>query len=202
MQHTLTLLPWKQCLRQVELFDRAGRYEVFVDGSYTAERAKSYYLSPPLYRTNIGVFYSKKKFPNTPPITQASDLNKYRLCGTFGYNFQPFIAAGLDAEINTTGKTNPTNFMLLTKQRYDFFLSAIQPIYGGHLTGLYVIPDEIASMPVPGVKKFTFYLFVSKTSPRALELSSKINQAVIKLHETGVSNAIFKKYLPGGTSLE
>ena len=201
MEFTIELLPWKRCLTEVDQFGQSGKYEVFVDGSYNEERYNKYYLSTPLYKTHVGVFYSKKRFPEGPPITQASDLNQYRLCGMFGYNFEPFISAGVTTNISTAGKNNTTNFLLLEKQRYDFFLSAIEPVYGSHVIGQHTIPEEIMSFPVLGIKKFTFYLFVAKSSPRAFELYTKINQAIIKLHETGISEAIFKKYLPGGTGL-
>ena len=86
-------------------------------------------------------------------------------------------------------------------QTCDFFLSAIEPVYGSHAIGQHPIPEEIESMPVPGTKKFTFYLFVAKTSPRAFELSTKINQAIIRLKETGALEKIYTKYLPGGSGL-
>jgi len=201
MEYTLDLLPWKRCLEEVARFDTSKEYEVFVDGSYNDERYNKYYLSAPLYKTHNGVFYSKKRFPQGFPITQASDLNKYNLCGVHGYNFEPFISVGVTARIDTGSPNNLGNLDKLKRQRCDFFLSAIEPVYGSHAIGQYIIPDDIVSSPVSGTKKFTFYLFVAKTSPRAFELYTKINQAIIKIQEKGEADAIFKKYLPTGTGL-
>ena len=201
MAYTLDLLPWKRCLYYVENFGLSKKYEVFTDGSYNDERYEKYYISAPLYKTHNGVFYSKKRFPEGLPFIRASELNKYNLCGVLGYNFEPFTSVGVTAEIDTGAPHNRGNLQKLESQRCDFFLSAIEPVYGGQTIGQHIIPKDIVSSPVPGAKKFTFYLFVAKTSPRAFELYAKINQAIIKLQEKGEAEAIFKKYLPTGTGL-
>lgn len=201
LEYSITLLPWKRCMQEVEYFGTSGKYEVFINGSFNQERHDKFLMSAPLYKTHNGVFYSKKRFPGELPFKSAADLNKFNLCGVHGYNFEPFISAGVTASIATNAKSNADNLTKVIAQRCDFFLSAIEPVYGGHAIGQHVIPEEIMSARIPDTKKFTFYLFVSKSSPRAHELYTNINQAIVKLYENGTTEKIYKNYLPQGTGL-
>ena len=83
----------------------------------------------------------------------------------------------------------------LSSQRCDILLSSLEPVYGGEAIGKYIIPPDIASMVVPGIETTTFHMFVSKSSPRAYELVTKLNQAILILQHNGASKRIFRKYL-------
>ncbi|WP_108650115.1 substrate-binding periplasmic protein [Dongshaea marina] len=201
LEFKIDLIPWKRCLKEVESFDVSKKYEVVINGSFNQQRHQFYYFSHPLYKTHSGIFYSAKKFSGRVPIHNVRDLNQYRLFGISGYNYSPFIEAGVTRKIHTPVKNNSQAFKLLEQNRYDFFLSSVEPVYGSHAIMEHPIPDSIKSALVPGIKSFTFYLMISKTSPRAYELSTRINHALVKLKENGTAEKIFKKYLPGGSGL-
>lgn len=85
--------------------------------------------------------------------------------------------------------------------RCDFFLRSIEPVHGAAAVGSVTFTKDIDSIFIPGIPGSTFHLFVAKTSPRAYELLTKVNQAIIKLQGTGKANEIYKKYLPTGDGL-
>ncbi len=201
MEYIIKLLPWKRCLNEVNHFGENKEYEVFIDGSYSEERAKKYYVSPTIFKTHQGIFYSKKKFADVPPINNPEDVNKFRLCGVLGNNYNPFYELGVKKQIDTGARDIHSALQKVSFDRCDFFLSSIEPIYGGVRVGQYKIPEDIVDMPFPGAKEPTFHIFVAKTSPRAYELHTKISQAILFLQYKGNAKKIFKKYLPGDDGL-
>lgn len=201
MDYTIELLPWARCLLEVHNFGESKKYEMFADGTYTDERAAKYYITTPIYKTHMGAFYSTKKFPDGVSINKPQDLNKFRLCGIRGYNYSPYIEAGVKEEIYQGAGTTKAAIGMVAIGRYDFFLSSVEPVYGSHATGELTIPKYVKHVIVPDTKKYIFRLFVAKTSPRAYELYTKVNQAIIILQGRGEASKIFKKYLPGGDGL-
>jgi len=198
MEYTITMLPWKRCTVEVMNFDKTKKYELFINGSFSMERTKEYYLSTPIYETRQGVFYSKKKYPDGPPISKTSDINNFKICGVHGYNLEYlYTDYGLrkDKKIDSGAKSLYAAMRKIKSGYCDILVNSIEPVYGGTIIGKYTIPPDISSIPMPGVEPTTFHIFISKRSPRAYELLTKINQAILILQHNGVSKEIFKKYL-------
>lgn len=199
MKHSITMLPWKRCLIEVKKFDKSQKYEMFINGSFSMERAEEYYLSTPIYETHQGVFYSKKKYPSGIPISKPSDISNFKICGVLGYNYEYLytdygIAKGI--KIDTGAKSIYIVMRKIEAGRCDILVNSIESIYGATAIGKYTIPSDIGTMPLPGIEPTTFHVFISKSSPRAYELLTKINQGILILQHSGISKRIFKKYLP------
>lgn len=197
MEYSIKLLPWKRCLNEVYRFGENRKFEVFTDGSFSVERTNKYYLSTMIYTTHQGVFYSKKKYPNGVPMQKSSDLNHFKLCGVHGWNYEYLYTdygVAKDKKIDTGAKNIHHALTKISKLRCDVLPNSLEPVYGGVAVEKYTIPEDIASMPIPGVDPTTFHIFVSKSSPRAYELLTKINQAILILQHNGVSKKIFNKY--------
>ena len=201
MDYSLKLIPWARCLLEVENFGVHNNYEMLADCTYTDERAKKYWITTPIYKTRMGAFYSTKKFPENFVIKKPQELNQYKLGGVRGYNYKPYIDAGVKDKIYKGSGSNRAAIAMLSLNRFDFFLSAVEPVYGLQEIGEIDIPKHIKHIIVPDTKEYLFRLFVSKTSPRSYELYTKVNQAIISIQSTGVADKIFKKYLPGGDGL-
>jgi len=196
MKYSITLLPWKRCLMEVDKFGQNRKYEVVANGSFSKARADKYYVSTPIYKTHKGVFYSKKKFPKGPPIRKLSDLNEFdSICGVLGYNYGQYK---LDPnKINLHSAPNMgAALQMLSSQRCDILLNSIESVFGGVAIGNYAIPPDVAHMAIPEIEPTTFHLFIAKSSPRGLELLKKVNKAIHILQSNGVSKKIFKKYIP------
>ncbi len=196
LKYSIKLLPWKRCLAEVKGFGENKRYEVFTDGSFNLDRADKYYATSLIYRTHRGVFYSKKKYPNGPQIRNISDLGRFkRICGVLGYSYKAY-GADVVKRMSTGAIDMFSVLQQVSLQRCDVFLSGFETTHGGVAIGKYTIPKNIAFAPIPGIKRSSFHIFVSKSSPRAFELLTKINQAILILQNNGVSDRIFRKYLP------
>lgn len=195
MKYSIQLRPWKRCLMEVHRFGQNQKFEVFTNGSFSMERADKYYISTSIYETHKGVFYSKKQYPNGLPIRKLSDLNNFdRIDGVLGYTYEEY-KLNSNKNIYQGAPNISASLKRLSSQRCDILLSSLEPVYGGEAIAKYIIPPDIDSMVVPGIETTTFHMFVSKSSPRAYELVTRLNQAILILQHNGVSKRIFRKYL-------
>jgi polar amino acid transport system substrate-binding protein len=201
LKYSITQKPWKRCVREVHEFGTTKKSEAFFDGGFSEERVEKYYLSTPIYSTHPGVFYSTKTYPDGLPLKKPSDLNNFRLCGVLGWNYEYFYqnyGVLRSKKIDQGAKTLEAALNKVAKGRCDVLENSIEPVYGGVAIGAITFPPSIKSTRIPGVDPRTFHVFIAKTSPRAYELLTKINQAILVLQHNGVSKSIFKKYLPDG----
>jgi polar amino acid transport system substrate-binding protein len=201
LKYSITPKPWKRCLREVHEFGRTKQFEAFIDGSFSEERVEKYHLSTTIYSTHPGVFYSTKTYPDGLPLKKPSDLNNFRICGVLGWNYEYFYQKyGVlrSKKIDQGAKTLEAALNKVAKGRCDVLENSIEPVYGGVAIGAITFPPGIKSMRLPGVDPLTFHVFIAKTSPRAYELLTKINQALLVIQHNGVSKSIIKKYLPDG----
>ena len=192
-QHSIGYLPWKRCTREVDNFEKYGSYEVFFDGSYNKSRAEKYYLTAPIYTTRQGIFYSAAKYPDGPDVKSIADLKNFTLCGVLGHNYDTYGLA--DTDIKARAKRLGLALKMVARNRCDLTMNSMEPVYGSKLFGESFIPDGVLGKPIPGMLPTKFYIFVAKTSPRAYELFTKINQALTILQNNGVSDRILAKYL-------
>ncbi len=199
LKYSVTKQPWKRCIMEVDNFGKNQKFEMFIDGTFNMERMEKYYLSMPIYSTHQALFYSKKKFPDGLPLKKLSDLNKFTFCGVLGYNYEEYYSDyGLlrSKKIDQGAKSLPMALNKIDAGRCDVLGNGVEIVYGGVAVGAYTLPPSIRSMKLPGVEPTTFHIFIAKTSPRAHELLTKINQAILVIQHNGVSKKIFKKYLP------
>lgn len=199
LEHSIELIPWKRCLNEVDNYGGQKQYEAFTNGSFSMKRADKYWVTAPLYEMRDGVFYSIKKYPNGPPMTKPSDFVNFKLCGVLGYNYEPIYedyGVPRSKKIDTGSKKTVDALEKISMGRCDLIESSIAVVYGGEAAGQYKIPSDIKSMPIPGGKRLTYHMYIAKTSPRAYELLTKINQALLILKNNGASKRIYKKYIP------
>lgn len=200
MTYSIELVPWSRCTDAVYQFGKGKKlgefynFEVFANGTFSSERAKKYYITTPIYETHKGVFYLKKRYPNGLNIKKLADLNKFRLCGVLGNSYESFKIDETKLDIGAT--TYQGVLLKIKMDRCDLFPNSIEPIYGFTTIGTPIIPTGVVSERILDIDPSTFHLFISKTSSRAYELLTKINQSILILQYNGVSKRIFKKYFP------
>jgi polar amino acid transport system substrate-binding protein len=194
MTYTITAMPWKRCLYEVANFTRSQTYEIAIEGTLNEERLKHYYVTPYVYSTTGGYWYSKTTYPAGPTVKSSDDLKRYNLCGIYGYNYAGY---GVPPDlIRSRPKDYQAAFAMLSLGRCDLFLSNIPTVLGKVALGELTIPEAVVGEKVPGLESGTFHIFIAKTSPRAQTLLTQINQALHVLNFRGISDAIFNKYLP------
>ncbi|RLA76017.1 MAG: hypothetical protein DRG78_19825 [Epsilonproteobacteria bacterium] len=197
LKYSIDMIPWTRCTKLVEHFDKSHKYEVFLDGTYSTERAEKYYITTPIYTIDTGIFYSTKIHPNGITINKQSDINNYTICDVNGYNIENLYKIyGLKKEIkvDTTATTLSDVLQKIMAGRCDIVLNSIEPTMGTITLSKGKL-DNLKYVVMPNTKSKTFHIFISKKSPRAYELLTKINQAILILQNNGVSKKIFKKYI-------
>jgi polar amino acid transport system substrate-binding protein len=192
LTYRVRYMPWPRAQQEMAEFAEKGRCELTWDASYNAARAGFAYYSVPLYRVRLGLIYSRKRFARAPSLQMPQQLRDYKVCGVIGFNYQPY---GIDWPIERL-PTMQQNLDMLDRQRCDFFPSEIEPLFGGIALGTFTAPGSLESLDLPQQK--TFYLMVSKGSPRASELVNSINQVLIEQQESGEATQLQQRYLPQG----
>lgn len=192
-EYTVKLLPWARVQAEMAKFGKNKLCELTWDASFKPERAENFYFTAPLYRTHLGVFYSKKKYSSPPSTTQ---INTYDLCGVLGYNYEPYGITRKMEQVNSIQQA----LGMVAVDHCDLFPSEIEVVNASAAIRSIVLDENVTSVRLPGLTK-TFYAVISKTSPRALMLSVQLNQAIIKLQASGEAEKIFLQYQPEGSGL-
>lgn len=191
--YKIQFLPWSRVQAELAEFGNNKKCELTWDASYNPERAEKFFFSAPLYRTHLGVFYSKKKFTSPPT---AESLNNHDVCGVIGFNYAPYGINRKMALVNSVQQA----LGMVAAEHCDLFPSEIEVVKASAAINVLTISDEVDSIPLPGLTK-TFYAMVAKTSPRALELAVQLNQAIIALQASGEAEKMFHRYQAAGSGL-
>lgn len=196
LEYSVSLLPWKRCMLEVEKYDVSQKYEIISNGSYSPNRVEKYWPSIPLYSTHRGVFYSEKKFPQGLSIKNKSDVIGLRICGVNGYSYSDIFTWDENIKIDQGAKSNGAALKKIALGRCDIMITSMEPIYGAVAIGKFKMPPGIKSFPMPGLPPSTFHFWISRKSPRALELLAALNTAVMNSIYSGKYTEIFTKYFP------
>lgn len=190
LDYELHYMPWARVQQELADFASKGRCELTWDASYNTDRAAYAHFSAALYQTRLGLFYSARRFADVPAATLLHDLQRYRVCGVIGYNYQPFAITWEIARFPTIQQ----NLDMLQRQRCDFFPSEIEPLYGGLALGAYSGHAELRYVPLDSRK--AFYLLLSKGSPRGEQLLGQFNRQLQLLQASGEFAQIFRRFQP------
>lgn len=192
LKHTFKLTGWKRCLNEVDNFGKRKNFEMFVDAGYSLERVEKYWITAPIYETHKGVFYATSKYPNGPDVKGLADLKKYRVCGVYGNTYSAYRLTLADLDV---GARNTKDALLkVLNGRCDILIDSIEPVMGFTALGTPTIPEGISVKAIPNTSGTSFHMYIAKTSYRGMELSAKINEAIMILQNNGVAKKIFEKY--------
>ena len=193
--------PIKRCMHDVFRFDGINsRYEILISGKYSKEAAEKYYITSPIYESQEGLWYSKRRFPKGPIIRNINDLNPFVICGISGHDYNWTKEKGLITKIKIRAKNIQSALQQLSTRRCDLYIGALEAISRYYKSNDYVVPDDIQGTTFPGGgKKSSFHVFISKKSPRAHKLYTKINQSILLMQKTGKSKKIIRKFIPDYT---
>ncbi|GAA3943529.1 substrate-binding periplasmic protein [Litoribacillus peritrichatus] len=194
LTYSLSLTPWKRCLYQVEHYSGAPAYEVFINGSFSEERAAKFLVSDRVYSSGAAYFYSQKTFPNGPDIKRLADAKDYTICGVHGYSYEMFNITADHIAISA-GDLHAA-FRLLKNNRCEIILNAYSVPFGSKFTDKPMIDDTIKARIFDELPHQQFHIFISRQSPRAEKLVSQINRSIQYLKNSGQADKIFRQYLP------
>lgn len=187
LSYQIRYLPWARVQQELADYHQNGLCELTWDASYKPERAEFAFYSVPLYYTHLGFFYLKRRYPEAPDL---QTVNSSRVCGVIGYNYAPY---GLAQEPRRVKQLQQALDML-GRDRCDFLPSEIEPLVGGLTLGIYQSEPGLLNLALPSRKGF--YLLVSKGSPRAYELVTRLNQTLVAFQEQGHAEEVMRRFLP------
>jgi len=183
----ITLLPWKRCLKEVE----AGESAMAINASYSDERAKTYWLSQPYYTLTSALFYRTQKYPKAPVVASLADMQKYRYCGLFGYNYAMYALP--EALLDTGAKNEPSRFAMLARGRCDFVIGDVEVLTAFAAMGQLDLSGT-AYIPIPEAKPKEFHMIVSRTEAGGEKLLKVLNDGLVALKADKTYAKIFRKY--------
>ncbi|RBM30959.1 ABC transporter substrate-binding protein [Vibrio tarriae] len=183
IDYQINFMPWARI--QHELAHDNGRCDLTWDASHRAEREAYSYFSVPLYTIQLGYFTlpEQKKDLQSPKDSGV-------LCGVNGFNYEGF-ALSREPSLYLNSVQQALN--MLQKERCDWFVSEIEPIYGGIQLGVYVLQRQITHHSLGKNKQY--HVQVRRSLPNALPLINGLNQYFLNAQKTGHAQTVFDRYL-------
>jgi len=188
------LLPWKRCLHEVEHFSGPGQPELVIGHSFNKERYRKYHMIGPIYSTHYGLFYSRKKFPDGPyskrfgrAVSKIADMQDFRICGLIGWNYEFWYTQHnmpRSVRVDETPGGHQAVMRMVSADRCDVAAINIESTIGAILSGSLKMPKDIACRKLKGVGDLRNYMSVSRKSPRAEMLVTRLSTAIIYLKNT------------------
>lgn len=184
----IKFLPWKRCL----ILGANGDFDLVMDGTFSAERDKSFFFTEPFYTINSALYYSVKQHPQEPPkINQIEDYKNYSFCGLFGYNYTMYNIP--NENIFSKSYVEEHRLKLLHAGRCDFLIGDIEILQGFEKMGIISL-DKLKRIPIIGAEPKQFFMLLSRKKSSNIKLVDLINQGLENLKKDGTYQQIFKSY--------
>jgi len=180
----MQLLPWKRCLRDIEL----GRMDGYLMALYTEERAQYLIVSDPFLTSRALLYYLVSKYPKGIKWKTFNDLSPYVIGDVIGYSTSPEWDEAIKNNIFTAEKvkTDELNFKKLLKGRLDLALFNEQ--IANEFINKFGAEDKVDYAKKP-VKVTLYRMALGKKSPH-LQMLPKINQVIGELQAEGAIDEI------------
>lgn len=204
MTYEFKLIPWQRCLTYVEHFDETKKYEMFSEAGVNSWRKKRYLITQePVYkRTNV-FYYNTDKFPAGIKIKTVKDMERYRICVATGLSFERYVKKGLSERLVDTHHQDYFEVIrMISMGRCDIMPANLAVIEGAEHVKRFHLPSNVSYIQDRTMDKpFFYHYWISKSSPRAKVLQTKVDQAIKDLKTSGEWERIYKKYLSNGSGL-
>jgi polar amino acid transport system substrate-binding protein len=194
LEFDFEILPWKRCLNDVEKHTRSTDPEIAIDASHSKERAEKYHFVGPIYAFGTALFYSREKHPKGPyserfgrRVTMIADMRDFEICGFLGWNYESYYTKHRiprSVKIFKSRSGMQSSFDMLSHDRCEVLEVHPQIVIGAVATGKLKLPRGITCHKLSGDLQ-KFFLMVSKNSPRAMDLVSRLGKAIKQLQDSG-----------------
>jgi len=186
------LVPWNRCM---QLAKSGDHYQIVLGAEKTPEREIDFYFTEPFLFLQSDYYYSRNKFPNGMNIKTLADLQRYQVCGLFGYNYQRYGLSG--SKILTTYKFQQL-IPLIMHDNCDLFIEQRQVVEGHRkideqLRKLIDDPN-LTHQRIPGIADIPYYLIVPRLAPNAQEIIDRLNSGLHEATKNGAKSDLMKKY--------
>ncbi|UPQ90178.1 substrate-binding periplasmic protein [Vibrio sinaloensis] len=169
VSYDFIITSWSRCLKGT----KNGTFDLSVSASYSDERADDYLYTDWYYTITPYYLFSSQQFPNGLNIKDVKDLESYRVCGNFSYNYQDFQLS----DIEPVGHSIPELLRSLSSGECDVYLSWGEILYGNktHREQPY-IDEEFVFHPIPNMEPHKFYMLISRELESADSLKALLDE--------------------------
>ncbi|WMW80716.1 transporter substrate-binding domain-containing protein [Undibacterium cyanobacteriorum] len=174
------LRPWARCLAEVENMQGS---DILISAFKTPEREAKFLFSRPYFSLTPAYFYAKHKF-STPPISQKSDLARYKICSLHG---AAISYSGLSNEQIESGATNYVSLFKKIERGHCDIVVDMEEVFLGfdHLGTVNFAAKEFEIRPLPDTERFPLHFAVSLTHPQAHRIIEQINRGIASIQKNG-----------------
>ncbi len=205
LEYQFELLPWQRCLAMVDRFDKTGNFELISEAGTSTWRLEHFLkTSEPVYKRTDVFYYNQQRFPNGIQLKSIDDMEGYKICVPAGYSFDRYVEAGLDPElVDVSHKSDYFDVIRKISLGYcDILPANLSVVEGAVRIGRFKLPANVTyTLDQVLGKPFYYYYWIARTSPRAKQLQTSIDQAIRELKADGHWEAIYRKYLSQGSGL-
>ncbi len=191
IKSTIELPPWKRCLLNLE----GAKYQMALSASFSEERNRKFIYTKSYYDLERSYFYSKKKYPNGLDINTTEDLQKYKIGGVLGYNYESYGISN-DWVAPRVG----TYFQLVKMihaERIDVFVARYEIIAGLSKIDSNILSDkDLGHAPIEGLEERRFHMLISRGYEHGPELKRLIDDGISELEKSGDLQLLLRNYFP------
>ena len=98
------------------------------------------------------------------------------------------------SDVHSPNKNYEEVLKRVSLNRCDIGLVGVDVVLGISRIENWKVPKNVILEPLQQIKPISFHLWISKGSSRALDLTVRVNQAIIDLQHDGTADRIFAKY--------
>jgi len=186
----VSLLPWQRCQREVQ---DGSRYQLAMGVLYSAERARNYQLSASYLHFQPGYYYRRDFFPGGLDIPSLAALQRYRVCGLFGYSY---AYTGLaTTQIDTGALDYPAVLGKLALGRCDLLIESLEVMAGQRRLGR-LPPDAglLEGRPLPEAPPLVAHFAVSPHMRDGTTFLNTLNAGIARLQRDKQLSELLRRH--------
>lgn len=189
IKYQIELTSWTRCLKAT----KEGNVDIALSASYNDVRARYYYFSQPYYWITPTYIFDSLRYPASPAIVKAQQIDQFQTCGLFGYNYSTFgIDTGLIKQVDVSLYKA---LQALQQEDCDLVLIWKEVLAGfKNVWGIDYLNDRFQTRDVPGVTPTPMHFLVSKKLSDAEMLRDLINRRLYELETQGKLEQLRQKH--------
>lgn len=190
IEYTIAMPIWKRCVEGTKV----GLYDVAVSATYSEERNRDFILTDEYYSLTPVYVYSKEQFPNGLKVNNAKELEKYNICGVYGFNYD---GVGVDSNVvDRSAKSFNQLVMKTVAGRCKLFITHYEIMIGFKIEhGVdYLSQGVLVTKTIPDAPHNKNYMLISKQYPQAQELKQILDSGFAELRKNGQLKQFLKGY--------
>lgn len=179
-QPQIHLRPWARCLAEVENVQGS---DILMSAFRTPERESKFLFSRSYFALTPAYFYAKQRFA-TPPISQKTDLTRYKVCSLHG---AAISYTGLAASHIESGATNYLSLFRKIERGHCDIVVDMEEVFLGfdHLGTVNFAASAFEIRALPDSERFPLHFAVSRSHPEAKQIIDEIDRGLQQIQKSG-----------------